>query len=156
VVAVVTYDIGVRLLQKCYNNWFDCGCVRLVGCDGMDYNFPAVHFFVVYDSGGEDLSYLMARLFLSLGFNASGISYQVDDVVMPSVFVSGKNLLAYLSCTVGDCKNAYSEFLRIKGVYYYRHTLVLGPMPILWNSNSRFQLSVVYKIFGSYRICFED
>jgi len=109
----------------------------------------------VYDSGGEDLSCLMARLCLSLGFNASGIIYQLDDVVMPSVFVSGRNLLAYVSCTVGDCKDAYSEFLRVKGMYLYRHNLVLGPMPILWNSNARFQLSVVYKIWEGYRVCFE-
>jgi hypothetical protein len=122
----------------------------------MEYKFPAVHFWVVYDSGGEDLSCLMARLCLSLGFNTSGIIYQLDDVVMPSVFVSGRNLLAYVSCTVGDCKNAHTDFLRIKDIYHYRHNLVLGPMPILWNSNARFQLSVVYKIFGDYRIYFEN
>ena len=152
---MVTYDISVRSLRTYHDNWFDCGCVRLVGCDGMEYKFPAVHFWVVYDGGGEDLSCLMARLCLSLGFNASGIIYQLDDVVMPSVFISGRNLLAYVSCTVGDCKNAHTDFLRIKGIYHYRHNLVLGPMPILWNSNARFQLSVVYKIWESYRFCFE-
>ena len=153
---MVTYDIGVRLLRTYHNNWFDRGCVRLVGCDGMDYDFPAVHFCVVRDSNGEDLCSLMAKLCLDLGVNTGGISYQLDDVVMPSVFVSGKNLLAYLSCTVGDCKNAHTDFLRIKGIYHYRHNLVLGPKPILWNGNTRFQLSVVYKIFGGYYIYFKN
>jgi len=110
----------------------------------------------VSDSNGEDLSCLMARLCLELGVNTSGISYQVDDVVMPSAFVSGRNLLAYVSCTVGDCKNAHSDFLRIKGVYYYRHNLVLGPKPILWNSSASFQLFVLYKIWSAFWFCFKD
>jgi len=153
---VVTYDISVRLLRTYHNNWFDRGCVRFVAYDGLEYQFPAAHFYVVRDSSGEDLCHLMARLCLYLGFNTGGVSYQVDDVVMPSVFVSGRNLLAYVSCTVGDCKNAHTDFLRIKGIYHYRHNLVLGPKPILWNGNTRFQLSVVYKIWDGYRVCFED
>jgi len=169
---VVTYDIGVRSLRTYHDNYFDRGCVRLVVCNGLEYNFPSAHFFVVRDNDGEDLSYLMARLCLDLGVNAGGISYQVDEVVMPSVCISGRNLLGYVSCTAGDYRNfpfaSWSSclvrdivrgrnFLRINDIYHYRYryNLILGPMPILWNSNARFQLSVVYKIFEGYRVCFE-
>jgi len=167
---VITYNIGVRSLDLYDNNWFNCGCVRFASCDDIDYRFPAAHFYVVSDSDGEDLSYLMAKLCLDLGFNTGGISYQLDDVVMPSVFVSGRNLLGYVSCTVGDYRNFLfaswsgclvrdivrgSNFSRINDIYRYCYTLILGPMPILWNSNARFQLSVVYKIWEGYRVCFE-